>query len=1270
MPNFVIPFLYRNTLEHKVISIMPNITAGLDGEIIIWKHYQPRTIIYPTISDTHGPLRFMFLIRIPFYNYLDKVEECLVTFHQDCRVRIFDIRDGRCLSISPHEVFTDTIIGCYPINGNQCRFLLFAGLKNIYLFDIWKMKQVKELAIQSKGICKVDINSVCVLDTQNVFHLINFSPLNNEKYTNYYEYLKNHIQIIQDFQEMKLQDGIQITRADFIHNQPIKFMMFTGQFFIIIQSKQIWLVFETYTTPYYICILPTIKLKFRSCEVYDNYILFFSQNSQIYPILLEDIYTILGMAKQYDDFVYGFKEFQITKMAGQKVIKLQYNPQSIVNKYNIEKSLQAIPKDVKKYINRVCMSGSKIYQIYEDVLNVYDFQDLIKSYNFSLFQKENGILLGNTIIRFNPKSILSQDTPIQIQKFIPLGQYQLKQPTQSLYEFLESILSHYFKAKYFSQIKYRVGELKLVSSFIGEDLNYPVYWFGADDGNIYGFPMSYSDNYTIHIILFDKVPINYIYVNEGTLISTSQTGRMLILNIANLQKQTFIKEGLQYNVINQSFNVLMPCGAQRVLRIHHIHNTSFEQDQHPITGYIAVLLENNTIVIIFNCKILNKFIGVKETAHINGLYFDYQGEYWVVTTSEGLAYIFNQKGFFKRAVSIEQYHSLFEVEQKLDKIKLKLKQIHKLNEFKKELQKSISPPLVLIEFYFRNNFVKAPIGHPSLYEVAGNINNIQFTPQKASEILYLIDHNSRKQKLKKCRSLFNKHGEMEFWDLKIGQQTESDDRLFSMVYQQRLDQILNKEIQQFLNNQSNVFQPYIGIQSIGNSVSFVLKSQWATSEYLTCIQSLIIMYYYILQKYKNNQKVTNLMIQTAEILTRNNHIIDQNFIPLNIQILSNFAIDEQNEIMTAACNLIISVINSKQQDLLDSHQKIRQLLSQESHYSNVQVVLLILENYLQEFQEGNKILDNDPKYQYQVLKLINLANCVINPQLCAALLKVFADCMGTFKQSIQPFEQLRCFIFMFFNYNTVIDYMQSIQKDGQQQKAMNVFDKINKQPEEMKKRIKDLIVKSIINIANLHFQEFSNIIKQDILNLETHYLYPCSIIDLIRNYIKYQSQNAQQYLPLLIEIILKSLDPNNPNLRRVCQKSVTTALQTICKLYKCISFHQQTQKIAIGSGINIYIYDLRTAQRWRQLEGHTGQVSALSFDQNGDLLASFSNIDWTLKIWKVKQTGFFGTILGLNARPEKDKKIIQGDTTKIDITWSDGYITLQLGDKRQAFQVN
>ena len=34
------------------------------------------------------------------------------------------------------------------------------------------------------------------------------------------------------------------------------------------------------------------------------------------------------------------------------------------------------------------------------------------------------------------------------------------------------------------------------------------------------------------------------------------------------------------------------------------------------------------------------------------------------------------------------------------------------------------------------------------------------------------------------------------------------------------------------------------------------------------------------------------MIQTAEILTRNNHLIDQNFIPLNIQILANFAIDE------------------------------------------------------------------------------------------------------------------------------------------------------------------------------------------------------------------------------------------------------------------------------------------------------------------------------------------------------------------------------------------
>lgn len=39
--------------------------------------------------------------------------------------------------------------------------------------------------------------------------------------------------------------------------------------------------------------------------------------------------------------------------------------------------------------------------------------------------------------------------------------------------------------------------------------------------------------------------------------------------------------------------------------------------------------------------------------------------------------------------------------------------------------------------------------------------------------------------------------------------------------------------------------------------------------------------------------------------------------------------------------------------------------------------------------------------------------------------------------------------------------------------------------------------------------------------MELHMLYPCSIIDLIRNYIKSSQSHALKHLPFFIEIILK-----------------------------------------------------------------------------------------------------------------------------------------------------
>ncbi len=71
----------------------------------------------------------------------------------------------------------------------------------------------------------------------------------------------------------------------------------------------------------------------------------------------------------------------------------------------------------------------------------------------------------------------------------------------------------------------------------------------------------------------------------------------------------------------------------------------------------------------------------------------------------------------------------------------------------------------------------------------------------------------------------------------------------------------------------------------------------------------------------------------------------------------------------------------------------------------------------------------------------------------------------------------------------------------------------------------------------------------------------------------------------------------------------------------------------------IIIYDLRTAAKWRILDGHKGSISCISFDKNGKFIASYSGDDSTVKIWKVGSTGFFGSMLGMSSKYYKSYNV-------------------------------
>jgi WD40 repeat protein len=94
------------------------------------------------------------------------------------------------------------------------------------------------------------------------------------------------------------------------------------------------------------------------------------------------------------------------------------------------------------------------------------------------------------------------------------------------------------------------------------------------------------------------------------------------------------------------------------------------------------------------------------------------------------------------------------------------------------------------------------------------------------------------------------------------------------------------------------------------------------------------------------------------------------------------------------------------------------------------------------------------------------------------------------------------------------------------------------------------------------------------------------------------------------------------------------------KSFPMIAFHHETQRLAVGTPTGpIAIYDVRTSAKWKILEGHIKNVSCVEFDQKGNMLASYSALDLTLRLWKVGNAGFFSTIMGGTGKSAREIKL-------------------------------
>jgi hypothetical protein len=96
-------------------------------------------------------------------------------------------------------------------------------------------------------------------------------------------------------------------------------------------------------------------------------------------------------------------------------------------------------------------------------------------------------------------------------------------------------------------------------------------------------------------------------------------------------------------------------------------------------------------------------------------------------------------------------------------------------------------------------------------------------------------------------------------------------------------------------------------------------------------------------------------------------------------------------------------------------------------------------------------------------------------------------------------------------------------------------------------------------------------------------------------------------LDVIINLILKVLDPHNIPVRDACLNSATNILRYMVEVYPMVSFHQENQKLTVGTKTgSIIIYDIKTASKWQQFDAYKEkEVNALIFSPLGDKIASY-----------------------------------------------------------------
>eukprot|EP00770_Monocercomonoides_exilis_P007752 MONOS_7713.1-p1 / transcript=MONOS_7713.1 / gene=MONOS_7713 / organism=Monocercomonoides_exilis_PA203 / gene_product=WD domain containing protein / transcript_product=WD domain containing protein / location=Mono_scaffold00271:467-5830(-) / protein_length=1788 / sequence_SO=supercontig / SO=protein_coding / is_pseudo=false len=107
------------------------------------------------------------------------------------------------------------------------------------------------------------------------------------------------------------------------------------------------------------------------------------------------------------------------------------------------------------------------------------------------------------------------------------------------------------------------------------------------------------------------------------------------------------------------------------------------------------------------------------------------------------------------------------------------------------------------------------------------------------------------------------------------------------------------------------------------------------------------------------------------------------------------------------------------------------------------------------------------------------------------------------------------------------------------------------------------------------------------------------------------------HIPLLFSIVCKLLDPQFRFVRQAVNETASVFVSRILEKYPMAAFNNATHRFAIGrlDGC-IEISSAQQLEKEKTIVAHKGAIAAVAFSDNGKFLASYSEGDHCVKVWK------------------------------------------------------